>query len=120
MKTLCLFLLIAVGTAAQEKPVSRDHTDWVAASLRTIHTVKPGITRADVLKVFKTKGGISNQLQRKYVFRDCPDVEVDAGLSRPGEGPASGRPGRSSSRSTAGTLTGASWTKRHRHDAASE
>jgi hypothetical protein len=30
------------------------------ASLRTMHTVKPGMTRTDLLKVFKTKGGISN------------------------------------------------------------
>jgi hypothetical protein len=77
MKTFCLFLLIAAGNAAQENPVSRDHTAWVAASLRTMQTIKPGMTRAEVLKVFKTEGGISNRLQRTYVFRDCPYVKVD-------------------------------------------
>jgi hypothetical protein len=77
MKTLCLFLLIAVGNAAQENPVSRDHTAWVAASLRTMQTIKPSMTRADVLKVFKTERGLSNRLQRTYVFRDCPFMKVD-------------------------------------------
>src|SRR5215469_4830765 len=77
MKTLCLFLLIVVGTTALENPVSRDHTDWVAATLRTMQTIKPGMTRANVLKVFRTEGGISSRLQHTYVLRDCPYIKVD-------------------------------------------
>jgi hypothetical protein len=92
MKTLCLLLLLAVGAAAQEIPVSREHTAWVAASLRTIQTIKPGMTHTDLLKACKTEGGISKRLQRTYVFRDCPYIKVDAGSSRQEKEPASGGP----------------------------
>ena len=77
MKTLCLLLLIAVGTVAQEIPVSREHITWVGASLQTMQRIKPGMSRTDLLKVFKTEGGLSNRLRRTYVFRDCPYIKVD-------------------------------------------
>jgi hypothetical protein len=48
--------------------------------------VKPGMTRADLLNVFETEGGLSTGLQRTYVYRECPyfkvDVEFDA-VGRP-------------------------------------
>jgi hypothetical protein len=59
MKTLCSFLLIAVGTAAQDNQVSRERTARVAVSLRTMQTIKSGMTRADLVKVFMTEGGTS-------------------------------------------------------------
>jgi hypothetical protein len=77
MKAIWLFLLIAVGTVAQETRVSRDRTAWIAASLRTMETIKPGMTRTDLLKVFTTEGGLSNRIHRTYVFRDCPYIKVD-------------------------------------------
>ena len=50
----------------------KGNTPWIAASLRTMQTIKPGMTRSDLLKVFKTEGGISNRLQRTYVFPRLP------------------------------------------------
>jgi hypothetical protein len=35
-------------------------------------SIKPGMTRQDLLKVFKTEGGLSTRLPRTFVSRDCP------------------------------------------------
>lgn len=35
------------------------------------------MTRAELLKVFTTEGGLSTGLNRKYVYRECPYIKVD-------------------------------------------
>ena len=36
-----------------------------------------GMTRADLLKVFTTEGGLSTGLNRTYVYRECQYIKVD-------------------------------------------
>ncbi|WP_040547087.1 hypothetical protein [Pedosphaera parvula] len=46
--------------------------------LRECQTIKPGMTRAELSKVFSTEeGGLSTAKHRTYVFHDCPYVKVD-------------------------------------------
>ena len=60
------------------QPVSsQDHVTWVAQALKRIQTIKPGMTREALLKVFTTEGGLSTGLQRTFVSRDCPYFKVD-------------------------------------------
>jgi hypothetical protein len=66
----------------------KDHTTWVAESLKRMQTIKPGMTRTDLLKVFTTEGGLSTGLKRTYVSQDCPYFKVDV------EFEAVGRPSR--------------------------
>lgn len=68
--------------------IPQDHVTWVAQALKRIQTVKPGMTREALLKVFTTEGGISTGLQRTFVSRDCPYFKVDV------EFKAVGRPDR--------------------------
>lgn len=42
----------------------------------SIHTIQPGMTREDLLKVFTTEGGISNRLHRTFVYKQCPYIKV--------------------------------------------
>ena len=42
-----------------------------------MQSVKPGMTRKDLLAVFRTEGGLSTGLQRTYGSRDCPFFKVD-------------------------------------------
>jgi hypothetical protein len=42
-----------------------------------MQTIKPGMTRGDLLKVFTTEGGRSTGLRRTFVSRDCPYFKVD-------------------------------------------
>jgi hypothetical protein len=42
-----------------------------------METIKPGMTREELLKVFATEGGLSTGLNRTFVSRDCPYFKVD-------------------------------------------
>jgi hypothetical protein len=55
-----------------------------------METIKPGMTRDDLLKVFRTEGGLSTGLYRTFVSRDCAYFKVDV------EFQAVGRPDRDS------------------------
>jgi hypothetical protein len=53
-----------------------------------MQAIRVGMTRADLLKVFTTEGGLSTGLQRTFVSRDCPYFKVDVEFT------AVGRPNR--------------------------
>jgi hypothetical protein len=66
----------------------QEHQAWVTYVLNKMETVKPGMTREELLKVFTTEGGFSTALNRRFVGRDCPYFKVDV------EFKAVGRPDR--------------------------
>ena len=73
-----LVLLLTTSTAPAQSPQkSQGPTEWIANSLKEIQKIKVGMTRADLLKVFTTEGGLSTGLTRTYVYRECPYIKVD-------------------------------------------
>jgi len=88
-----VLLFVRLIHPAQTSPISQRRTEWIAASLREIEQIKVGMTRADLLKVFTTEGGLSTGLQRKFVYRDCPYIKVDVEFEPVGR-PARDRNGR--------------------------
>jgi hypothetical protein len=40
-------------------------------------TIKPGMTRSDLLTVFATEGGLSTRTHQTYVLKQCPMIKVD-------------------------------------------
>ena len=62
-----------------------EHTEWVAKSLTEIESVKVGMTRAELMRVFKEEGGISTRTWRRYVYRDCAYIKVDVEFEPVGE-----------------------------------
>ena len=91
-----LLAVVAIGGAnafqASPQPSqlqsSQDHVTWVAQTLQRMQTIRPGMARGDLLKVFTTEGGLSTGLQRTFVSRECPYFKVDV------EFQAVGRPDR--------------------------
>jgi hypothetical protein len=90
---------VAVGGAISLRPTEqanrvqafdKDHAAWVAESLKRMQTIKAGMTRTELLKVFTTEGGLSTGLERTFVSQDCPYFKVDV------EFEAVGRPSRDS------------------------
>lgn len=55
----------------------RARTAWIAKTMRRIATVRPGMRRDELTKVFKTEGGLSMRLQRTYVYGECPYLKVN-------------------------------------------
>ena len=45
--------------------------------LKECESIKPGMTRADLLKIFTTEGGLSTQTRRTFVHSRCPYIKVD-------------------------------------------
>ena len=79
-----LFSIIVIGgsaslrptQSASQGPCAQDHNAWVTNALKKIESIKPGMTREDLLKVFTTEGGLSTGLRRTFVSRDCPYFKV--------------------------------------------
>lgn len=84
--TRWILLLAALTTTAigpsrvrampQTTQTPADHVAWAAEALKRMQTIKPGMTREDLLRVFTTEGGIFTARQRRFVSRDCPLFKV--------------------------------------------
>src|SRR5215472_8114369 len=77
-------------TSPSQTPCVQEHEVWVGHALEKIEAIKPGMTRDDLLKVFRTEGGLSTGLHRTFVSRNCAYFKVDV------EFQAVGRPDRDS------------------------
>ena len=53
-----------------------EHQRWVARSLDQMHTVKAGMTRAELNAVFTREGGLSVGPIGTYLYRGCPYFKV--------------------------------------------
>ncbi len=85
---LCALALIVSAQSLRDSSKSEENTKWISDSLREMKTIEVGKTRADLLKVFTTEGGLSTGLRRTYVYRKCPYIKVDVQFE------AVGRPAR--------------------------
>lgn len=68
-------------TLPGEPVIDWGHTQWVGNVLAWIDTIKPGMTRSDLLRVFTTEGGLSTRTRRTYVLKQCPTIKVDVEFS---------------------------------------
>ncbi len=53
----------------------------IDAILRECYAIKPGMTRADLLKVFKEDGGLTTPVSSRYINRRCHIIKVDVEFS---------------------------------------
>jgi hypothetical protein len=85
IKRLRIFIVVAsvLGCACAfqangQIPESNDaRVMWVAQALTRMLTIKPGMMRDDLMRVFTTEGGLSTPFQQTFVSRDCPYFKVD-------------------------------------------
>lgn len=66
---------ISPGSRTQ---LSQAHVQWVSEVLTRMQTIKPGMTREALYRVFTTEGGlVFSPYKRTFVNRDCPYFKVD-------------------------------------------
>jgi hypothetical protein len=82
---LVAFVSVAAFLPPSESGRTDEHTEWIAKSLKEIESVKVGMTRVDLLRVFREEGGISTRTWRRYAYRDCPYIKVDVEFEPVGE-----------------------------------
>ena len=75
LSAIVLSLTISILPAQGDR--DSEQTEWIAKSLKEMKTIKVGMIRADLLKVFVTEGGISTPFNRTYVYRECPYIKLD-------------------------------------------
>lgn len=86
---LCLLTFSAIAQSENQQSrldIDREHTAWIAFTLRSIQAIKAGMTRSDLMKVFTTEGGLSTSSERTYVYRQCPYIKVDVKFSNSSHG----------------------------------
>jgi hypothetical protein len=82
-----LMMIVAAGLALAQtgrtaKPDNLgEKTAWVARSLAEMKTVKAGMTRGELLRVFREEGGLSTATRRTYAYRDCVYIKTDVEFS---------------------------------------
>ena len=98
---LLLSIIVIGGSAsfrpaqsANPEPCAQNHEAWLKQVSEKMETIKPGMTRWDLLKVLRTEGtarrtfitgggGPPRVLRESFVSQDCPyfriDVEFEAG-----------------------------------------
>src|ERR1700684_2297029 len=85
IRRLLVFVLISIASvsasssirlahSAKQEQCSQGQLAWVTDVLEKMETIKAGMTREELLKVFSTEGDLSN---RTFVSRDCPYFKVD-------------------------------------------
>jgi hypothetical protein len=93
---LVLFSIMVIGGSASLRPTQsagpdpcrQDHAAWLTQVLEKMETIKPGMTRWDLLRVFRTEstrrtftiGGVGAQspiLRETFVSQDCPYFKID-------------------------------------------
>ena len=56
---------------------NQQRTAWIAKVLKKLDTIHPRMTRNDIDPLLTTVGGLSQRLQRTYIFVDCPYIKVN-------------------------------------------
>ena len=89
---LLLLSIIVIGGSAFVRPLqsaspdpcTQDHAAWLTHVLERMETIKPGMTRWDLLQVFRTDGtrqtfrmeGTPSVLRETFVSQDCPYFKI--------------------------------------------
>jgi len=91
---LLLSIIVIGGSAfvrplqsASPDPCTQDHAAWLTQVLERMETIKPGMTRWDLLHVFRTEGARETfrmegalappELRETFVSQDCPYFKID-------------------------------------------
>ena len=89
---LLLSIIVIGGSAsfrptqsASPQPCAQDREVWLTQLTAKMETIKPGMTRWDVLKIFRTDGGppirkdvgLPTLLRQTFVSQDSPYFKID-------------------------------------------
>ena len=83
LATVIVICVLTLNAAAQtdrrpsHSEPDKEQTAWIAGALRSIETIKVGMSRSDLTELFTTEGGVYSPSRRTYVYRECPYIKVD-------------------------------------------
>jgi hypothetical protein len=90
LMVLVVLSIIVIGLSASfqptqsaiPQPCAPDHEAWLAQIFEKMESIKPGMTRAALLQIYRTEGGRRRglppaRLPRTFVNRDGPQFRID-------------------------------------------
>ena len=91
MKVIAVFAFcLVISSWATNAPecTSADNARWLANSVKEMVTIHAGMTRHDLLRVFRPAGGFSQSDKSKavFVYRESPYIKVDVEFAAPSSG----------------------------------
>ena len=88
--SLLLVVFAWCGVAASQSPakalvVDPALTRSMDQVLKDVSSIQSGMTRAELLRIFTTEGGLSTRDEQRYVYRRCPYIKVMVTFRRPAD-----------------------------------
>lgn len=80
--SLCASGLVKSLAFSPQDSCSEKRDEWVRDSLAKIESIRPGMTRDELMKVFRTEGGLSTGLHRTFVSRSAHISKLTLNLVR--------------------------------------
>jgi hypothetical protein len=84
--SLCAPGFVKSIASSPQDSCSENRDEWVKDSLEKMESIRPGMTREELMRLFRTEGGLSTGLHRTLVSQECPYFKVDVefrGVGRP-------------------------------------
>jgi hypothetical protein len=76
--TMAVALGLLVASFSPASPQEKcDYDKWLGSSLEEVRTIKAGMTRDDLRKVFEQEGGLSTRTHERFVYRKSLLIHVD-------------------------------------------
>jgi hypothetical protein len=67
----------SVPSSATERETTQQREAWIRKAATEIGALRPGMTRADLLRICQPEGGTSTPTQGQYVYRGCSLIKVE-------------------------------------------
>ncbi|MDQ3817391.1 MAG: hypothetical protein M3362_06840 [Acidobacteriota bacterium] len=83
LKTLLVlgFLFLSIGTIAvspsNRSEASQNPRQWLEERYKEATSIKVGMSRAELMKVFEEDGGLQRIPASRYVLKSCPMIKVE-------------------------------------------
>ncbi len=76
-----------VGSLLVSTISNKEHWAWFWNQYRSVQAVRPGMTRASILKVVAEQGGLSTRSRQTFTARGCPYIQVNLVFTTKGTKP---------------------------------
>ena len=79
-----LFAMIgARGLPASQNTDDKAHQQWLEARYKEATSIQPGMTRAELLKLFIEEGGLQLNPPRNYILKSCFLIHIEVKFEGP-------------------------------------
>lgn len=72
-----LICFLCLGSATRSKGQEQTHEAWLADRIKEAKSVTVGMSRADLLRVFDSEGGLQTIPAETYVLKSCLLIKVN-------------------------------------------